>query len=148
MYFKIEKSGCCEHKGLVQVRADFYYDETDKGYSLTEVKIFSKEGYQGKVDGVLNTPADMEDYKKWVDSLPTEKRLLPRHTHFIYFPHNVTNEEILFCFEIALDWYKKSRPMKNVKPVFTSYTKINSEIKLSEVISADFTKISNLYSVK
>lgn len=39
-FFKIEKSGCCEHKGLCQVRADFYWDEKDPEYKLTECKIY------------------------------------------------------------------------------------------------------------
>lgn len=78
MFFKIEKSGCCEHKGLVQVRADFYREEGDVGYSLTDCKIIPVGGYTGEMkDGV---PVDQEDYQKWYDALPTEKKNLPFNT--------------------------------------------------------------------
>lgn len=148
MFFKIEKSGCVGHKGLCQMRADYYRDETDKDYALTEVKIFPKEGYQGKVEGVMNRPVDMDDYKKWYESLPTEKRLLPFHTHFIYFEPQHTDEEILFCFEIAKTWLEKNEPMTNVKPVWNESEKTESEIKIASVLTTDFTKVSELYSVK
>jgi hypothetical protein len=29
-FFKIEKSGCTEHKGLLQVRYDLFWDETEE----------------------------------------------------------------------------------------------------------------------
>ena len=32
MYVKIEKSGCCERKGMVQVRYSFYLEDGDYGY--------------------------------------------------------------------------------------------------------------------
>jgi hypothetical protein len=32
MYWKIEKSGCCEHKGLVQIRYDCFFDKEDNLY--------------------------------------------------------------------------------------------------------------------
>lgn len=148
MYFKIENSGCVEHKGLCQVRADFYHDEKDKDYALTEVKIFPKEGYQGKVEGVMNRPVDMEDYKKWYDSLPTEKQLLPFHTHFIYFEHDVKDDEILFCFEIAKSWLEKKEPMNNVKPVWKPSLSADSVTRISAIKATDFTQVSELYSVK
>jgi hypothetical protein len=147
-YFKIEKSGCCEHKGLCQVRADFYREEGDKGYALTDVRIIPKEGYQGKVEGIMNRPVDMEDYKKWYDSLPTEKRLLPFHTHFIYFEPQHTDEEILFCFEIAKTWLEKNEPMNNVKPVWKETLSADSSARISAIKSTDFTQVSELYSVK
>lgn len=48
-FFKIEKSGCCEHKGLCQVRADFYWDEKDPEYKLTECKIYPKRDMKVKL---------------------------------------------------------------------------------------------------
>lgn len=158
MHFKIEKSGCVEHKGLCQVRADFYYDESDKDYALTDVKIFPPEGYQGKVEGAMNTPVDMEDYNKWYDSLPTTQINLPVNSHFIYFdPEHLNDlENILFCAEIAKDWKKNDKPMLNKyengkkDPVWKPEKASLSAEKMAIVLKTDFTKLPNskLYSVK
>jgi hypothetical protein len=146
MYFKIENSGCVEHKGLCQVRADFYHDEKDKDYALTEVKIIEKP-YDGEVNE-MGMPKDIEAYQKWYDSLPTEKKLLPFHTHFIYFEHQHTDEEILFCFEIAKSWLEKKEPMNNVKPVWKPSLSADSVTRISAIKATDFTQVSELYSVK
>lgn len=146
-HFKIEKSGCCEHKGLCQVRADFYWDEKDPEYKLTECKIYPKKGYKGKVDE-MGIPADLDDYQKWEDALPTEMKHLPFHSHFIYFPDTVKDDEILFCFELALDWRVKNQPVKNVKPVWDLSKSISSKARIDSVIAKDFTTVSKVYSVK
>lgn len=146
-FFKIEKSGCCEHKGLCQVRADFYWDEKDPEYSLTECKIYPKEGYEGKVDEI-GMPIDVDDYKKWENALPTEMKHQPFHSHFIYFPDTVKDDEILFCFELALDWRVKNQPVKNVKPVWNLSKSVSSKTRIDGVKAQDFTKVSELYSVK
>jgi hypothetical protein len=149
MYYRIEKSGCCEHKGLCQVRADFYYDETDKGYALTECKIFPKEGYPGKVND-RGMPVDIDDYKKWRDSLPVEMKLNPFVSRFIYFDHKVTEEEILFCYEIAKSWYESGATTRNVKPVWKPENKSVSATKIVSLLTIDFTAVKNaeLYSVR
>jgi hypothetical protein len=146
-HYKIEKSGCCEHKGLCQVRADFYWDEKDAGYKLTECKIYPEKGYEGKVNE-MGTPADLEAYKKWEDSLPTELKHLPFHSHFIYFHDTVRDDEILFCFELALDWRVKNQPVKNVKPVWDLSKSVISKARIDSVIAKDFTTVSEVYSVK
>lgn len=146
MHFKIEKSGCVEHKGLCQVRADFYYDEKDKDYALTEVKIIEKP-YDGEVNE-MGMPKDIEAYQKWYDSLPTEKKLLPFHTHFIYFEPQHTDEEILFCFELAKQWLKNNQPVKNVKPVWNLAKSIVSKARIDSVKAKDFSTVSEIYSVK
>jgi hypothetical protein len=147
MFFIIEKSGCCEHKGLVQVRADFYREEGDKDYALTDCKIVPEKGYEGKVDE-NGIPIDEEDYKKWWASLPTEKKNLPFNSHFIYFEPSVTDEEILFCFELVKGWRENNLSNKNVKPVWRPSMKSLSESRVSSVKAQDFTKVSELYSVK
>lgn len=149
MHFKIEKSGCTEHKGLCQVRADFYYDEKDKEYALTPVKIYPKEGYPGKVDE-FGSPIDEKDYQTWEDSLPVEMLHLPFHTHFIYFEPHHTDEEILFCFELAKQWLKNNQKMKNVKPVWKEQMKSLSDTRISEIKTKDFSAVLNAdkYSVK
>ena len=149
MYFKIEKSGCVEHKGLCQVRADFYWDEKDAEYALTECKIYPEKGYEGKVDE-MGIPADLDDYQKWEDSLPVEMRHLPFHTHFIYFEPHHTDEEILFCFELAKEWLKNNQKMKNVKPVWKENIKALSINRIEEIKTKDFSAVLNAdkYSVK
>lgn len=143
MFYKIEKSGCCERKGLCQVRADFY-DET----ILTKCKIMPKEGYPGKVDE-LGVPVDVDDYNKWVESLPEEDRCLPFYQHLINFKPNVKDEEILFCFELVLKQLEYGIKMKNVKSVFSVNNKASEEKSLS-ILTKDFCKITNAekYSVR
>lgn len=147
MFFKIERSGCCEHKGLVQIRADFYREVGDAGYALTECKIFPEKGYEGEVNE-MGIPKDEEDYKKWFDALPTEMRNLPFNSHFIYFKPDVTDEEILFCFELVKGWRENNLSNKNVKPVWMPSMKLLSGIRVDLVKAQDLTKVSELYSVK
>ena len=149
MHYKIEKSGCVEHKGLCQVRADFYYDEKDKEYTLAPVKIWPKEGYPGKVDE-LGSPIDEVDFQKWEDSLPVEMLHLPFHTHFIYFEPKHTDEEILYCFEIAKQWLKNNQKMKNVKPIWKEASKAVAVNRIEEIKTKDFSAVKNAdkYSVK
>lgn len=146
-FFKIEKSGCIEHKGLCQVRADFYWDKEDPAYSLTECKIYPEKGYEGKIDE-MGAPVDVKDYQKWEDSLSTEMKHLPFHSHFVYFPDTVMDEEILFCFELALDWRVKNQPVKNVKPVWDLSKSISSQARIDSVKAKDFSTVSEIYSVK
>lgn len=146
-FFKIEKSGCIEHKGLCQVRADFYWDKEDPAYSLTECKIYPEKGYEGKIDE-MGAPVDVKDYQKWEDSLSTEMKHLPFHSHFVYFPDTVMDEEILFCFELALDWRVKNQPVKNVKPVWDMFATQASKARIKSVIAKDFSTVSEIYSVK
>ena len=146
-FFKIDKSGCCEHKGLCQVRADFYWDEKDAEYALTECKIYPEKGHEGKVDE-MGIPADLDDYQKWEDALPTEMKHLPFHSHFVYFQDTVKDDEILFCFELALDWRIKNQPVKNVKPVWDISKSVSSKTRIDGVKAKDFSTVSEIYSVK
>lgn len=143
-YFKIEKSGCCEYKGLCQVRADFYDENI-----ITKCKIIPKEGYTGKLDDIGN-PVDMEDYDKWIESLPEEDRCLLIYIHIIYFEPNVEDEEIIFCFELVLKQLEYGIKMKNVKPDYSKSLKLESVERIKKVKIQDFIKIKNasLYSVR
>jgi hypothetical protein len=115
MYFKITKVGDEKYTkmGMVEVMAAFYLEEGDEGYDkyiaehLVTVPVIPAEGYQGKVDETGN-PIDQEDYAKWISSLPTIQQLNPFCNHSIQFEANVTEEEILWCFEFALDQTKKN----------------------------------------
>ena len=51
MRVKVEPSGCCERKGLVQVRFSMYLEPEDYGYDkhYVQVLIIPEGGYTGKV---------------------------------------------------------------------------------------------------
>jgi hypothetical protein len=104
MYVKIEPSGCCERKGLVQVRLAMYLGSKDYGYDrcYVTVPVFPEKGYTGKVNE-MGQPADMDDYKKWVGGLPTQKVLTPFHNHFIYVESSATEKEIMDLAEAYLE---------------------------------------------
>lgn len=104
MFYKINLTGCQEHKGLCEVRYDLYLDPTDEGYSehYVSVPVYPEGGYPGKV-GEMGQPIDMEDYTAWVKSLPTVMQHNPFCCHFVQFEPTVTDEEILFVGELALD---------------------------------------------
>lgn len=63
MKVKVEPSGCCERKGMVQVRFSFYLDPTDYGYDKhhIEVPVIPEGGYPGKVDE-QGSPIDIKDW--------------------------------------------------------------------------------------
>ena len=103
MYAKIEGSGCCERKGLVQIRLCFYLDKDDYGYEKHHIQVpdFTDAKYDGKVDE-LGNPVDMVDYQKWVDSLPKAWQNNPFHNHFIYIEPDTSEKEIMALTEAYL----------------------------------------------
>ena len=103
MFVKIEPSGCCERKGLVQIRLSMYLDEGDYGYDkhYIQVPVMPSEGYLGKV-GERGQPADIDDYNRWIGSLPKIWQLNPFHNHFIYVEPEVSDEEIMAQMEFHL----------------------------------------------
>jgi hypothetical protein len=96
MHIKIEPSGCCELKGLVQIRTCFYLEPGEVGYDefVYQSPIIPEGGYTGGVDDAGN-PTDIEDYNEWLAGLDTEQKVNPFHNHFIYVPHTSSDEEIL-----------------------------------------------------
>lgn len=91
MYVKVEPTGCCERKGMVQVRFGCYLDPDDHGYDVHHVQ----------VEGV------------WQDN--------PFHNHFIYVEPDMSDVDILkeadkWCKAAYKDW-KKDGPivLKNEK---------------------------------
>ncbi|MFA5436358.1 MAG: hypothetical protein WC372_10020 [Candidatus Neomarinimicrobiota bacterium] len=103
MYCKIEPTGCCERKGLVQIRLCFYLDKDDYGYGKHHIQVpdFTDAKYEGKVDE-LGNPVDMDAYKKWVDSLPKIWQNNPFHNHFIYVDPDTSELEIFDLAEAYL----------------------------------------------
>lgn len=75
-FAKINKSGCGERHGNVQVRIDFYLEPTDPRYNDTYIDV-----------PVLNDKGE--------PTSKTKKQLNPFHSHFMYFSPDVTEAEIL-----------------------------------------------------
>lgn len=75
MYVKIENSGCCERKGMMQVRFDFCLEEGDPRHE--EFRPSDKNG----------------------DPIGEESCF---HTHFVYVDPEITDEELLAMGEKIL----------------------------------------------
>lgn len=109
MYFKILKPEADKYSemGMINISAQLFLEEGDEGFDkyhqehFVTTKNIPDEGYLGEVDK-MGMPVDEEDYNKWFDSLPNIQRYNPFCTHSIQFEPDVTEEEILWCFEWAL----------------------------------------------
>lgn len=147
-FFKIEKSGCNVRNGLLQVRYDLFWDETDPFYALVEVPVFPPEDYTGE-----DSP---EAYEAWIKTLPTELINPPFCSHFVYFEPTVTDEEILFVGELALDMAEKNyragdiTKNKNMKFDWQPAWAEESARRLDAVKALDVTSVNNaeIYQVK
>ena len=136
MYFKVDKTGCSIRKGMVQIRYCLYLDRDDYGYDkhYVEVPIIPPEGYTGKFDE-FGSPVDQKDYNTWLASLPTQMQLNPFHNHFIQVDPTITDEEIKYVGELALQaakekWEKDERP--DVKNIPVNYPKIVTPERLED----------------
>jgi hypothetical protein len=123
MNYKIEKSGCCERKGLLQIRMDIYDEKI-----FTDVPIIPKEGFTGKE----------EDYMKWINGLKTEKKNLPVHTHFFYLEHDATEDDVINTADSFLEKYKKAEPMINTKVVWKPEKSKLATTNIASIKSVDF----------
>ena len=110
MFVKVEPSGCCERKGMVQIRFCFYLDLGDFGYNIHHVNlpVIPEGGYPREVDAMGN-PVDTKAYDAWIKSLPTEWQDNPFHNHFIYVEPDTADEEIMgigeaFLHEAYIKW--------------------------------------------
>jgi hypothetical protein len=104
MYFKINHSGCQEHKGLCQIRFDLYLDSEDEKYEdhYVEVPVIPEGGeYQGAV-GADGSPIDQKDYDKWFKALPRVWQNNPFCCHFWHCEPEVTDAEILAAGDAIL----------------------------------------------
>ena len=108
MFVKVEPSGCCERKGLCQIRFSMYLDPGDVGYEkrYIQVPVVPPEGYQGKVDA-KRAALDGDDYNAWVKGLPKMWQNTPFHDHFIYVEPDTTDDEIM---DIGKAFLKKAYP--------------------------------------
>jgi hypothetical protein len=83
MYYKIEKSGCCERKGMIQIRFSFYLDKEDYGYEKHCIDIPERE----LTEEEINNPELAKNVK-------TIKRNNPFHNHFVYLDPTITDKKI------------------------------------------------------
>lgn len=123
MLVKVEESGCCVRKGMVQVRFGFYLEPADARYEEhhIQVPIIPPEGYPGEVDAEGN-PTDWETYNAWLESLPKKWQNNPFHNHFIYVEPDITDGEIMDIGEAFLKesygkWSHNETPNPKNKPV-------------------------------
>lgn len=141
----------------MQIRYDLFLDEADYRYKdfYVQAPVIPENGYQGKTDE-MGSPVDIKDYEKWLSVLPTEWILYPFCSHMVYFESTVTDEEILFVGELALDMTYKDFLLdslgktKNQPVIFKATMKSTSESKVASILNVDFAKIKNaeLYKVK
>ena len=147
MYFRVESSGCCERKGMVQVLYCFFLEPDDYGYEAHHVTVpdFTQGEYKGEVDKDGN-PVDMTDYQKWVASLPTIERDNPFHNHICCFPSEISDQEIADKGKALLAnayafWSRDEFPrLKNAAtkwPVVTQALVTACESRVAEIKSAD-----------
>ena len=138
-FFKVEKSGCNVRKGLVEVRYDLYLDEKDYNYSAHYVDVPDLSQFDGKIPSV--------EYDKWLETAPTIKQHNPFCCHFCQFNPDVTDEEILYVGELALDmayknWQQDNLQLnKNLAVKFDATKTVDSETRLSSILTTDFTKV-------
>jgi hypothetical protein len=176
---EIEKWACI---GMSPMFAAFFLESGDEGYDRYVAEdcmkiVYPEEGYLGKVDKEGN-PLDEEDYKKWEDSLPREFVLSPFAVHEIKYEPWHTDEEIAYCFKLALiishqNWLVRDLScQKGLGTRVNTYltarkylqriaeykadwnskaTEVNAALQRSiELQNVDFRKVPNaeLYSVK
>lgn len=164
-YAKINKTDCTEWHGNVQVRIDFYLEDTDPRYEDTRVLVIdtsSKEYQKGYPENYKITE------KEWLESLPKKWQTNPFHSHFMYFSPGVTEAEILKEAEFHLpnfytafqnQWDKSDGGMrhgwateKRIRPTRKDKTpsskdyesvRLSCEAKIAELSEAT-TKVINL----
>jgi len=142
MFFKIEKTGCGEFKGTVEVRYDLYLDPSDARHHehYIDVPIFPEEDYTG----------DPGNFASWVESLPHKKQHNPFCCHFVQFDYNqCSDEEILVMGEYVLQekykhWIDEdlSKPL-NKHRMFHPHDEDRrnlSQKRINEILTIDFVK--------
>ena len=113
-YGVVNRSGCTERYGLVQVRLDLCLEAGDvrwndpRFYQVDQTSKAFLRGFKGKLDD-LGSPVDVEAYAAWRASLP--KAWLPErcfHSHFIYLdPYTLRDEQITDAMALHLpNFYK------------------------------------------
>lgn len=94
MYYEVEKSGCCERKGMVQIRFSFYLEPGDYGYEKHCVQMpeIPEEGYPDIVE--MGNSESEKAFNVWIEALPKKWQNNPFHNHFCCYDSDVTKEKI------------------------------------------------------
>ena len=108
-YGVVNRSGCTERYGLVQVRLDLCLEAGEvrwndlRFYQVDQTSKAYLRGYRGKLDE-LGLPVDLEAFAAWESSLP--RIWLPErcfHSHFIYLdPYTLRDEQITSAIGLHL----------------------------------------------
>lgn len=154
MYYRIEKSGCCERKGLIQIRFDCYLSREDPGNEQHYITVpdIPIEGYPGDVDKD-GRPVDYEDFKKWLDTLPTKQQNNPFCCHFRLFQPDVRDEDIVKAgdeiLQMAYENFQVGDLKRNHNPGITADASKASliEAKIASVLAKDFTTVADAGSL-
>ena len=99
MRWEIEPSGCCERKGMRQIRFCFYLEPGDARYNEHHVNlpVIPEGGYPGDLEpdeeGRISK-SKLQAQNDWFASLPTKWQTNPFHNHFIRVPLDATDEDI------------------------------------------------------
>ena len=98
MFVKVEPSGCCERKGMVQIRFCMFLDEGDYGYDKHHVQVPERDLTEAEI-------ADPELAAK----VPRVWQVNPFHNHFIYVEPDTADGEIMdigeaFLHEAYIKW--------------------------------------------
>lgn len=123
MYYKIEKSGCNERKGLVEIRFDCFLDPDDYNYSEhhVQVPVIPEGGYPGKLKET-GEPVDQADYDRWFNKLEKVWQNNPFCCHFMQFEPEITDGEIIAAGDKFLkmayeNWQKGNLHLNKNEPV-------------------------------
>lgn len=125
MRVKIEPTGCCERKGLVQVRFSFYLDEGDYGYEKHHVRVPERELTE---EEVADPKLAAKVKKVWQDN--------PFHNHFYFFDPDTSDKEIMDTGEALLQeaykmWSKDEPPYIYNPPINFPGKKLDNSIRIA-----------------
>ncbi len=127
MFVKVEPTGCCERKGLVQIRFSMYLDEDDYGYDKHHVLVPERPLTE---NGLADPKLAELVPKKWQNN--------PFHNHFIYVEPETTDTVIMnigqaVLEEVYMEWACDKRPEPKNPPVEfpDSFDSVKIELKSS-----------------
>jgi len=113
MYFKINRpiTDKFPNMGMINIFGDFFLEEGDEGFEkyksehYINIPILPDCGYPRQAELQSQYEPPIEEvllYEQWLSELPKEYKYNSFCTHAIQFEPDVTEEEILWCFEWAL----------------------------------------------
>lgn len=99
MITKFEKTGCCERRGMVQIRVSFFLEPDEEGYDDYHIQV-PTERYSGprKERG---QPADLEDFATWKETCEKKWIDTPCHNHFFRIEPGGAEDDDAIILDIA-----------------------------------------------